>query len=132
MFKAILMAGPFVLQSPSLLISPLRLRGGPRPEDSPYPKSEEAATTTATNTATSDQIVDALLNEEGFLLDMDRSIAELEKRQEILVHDNHNQIIVTKEEQSNRQYKPFTQLAQKAAQLNVQYTNKIRDIRSSS
>eukprot|EP00977_Amphora_coffeiformis_P010178 scaffold2363_cov159-Amphora_coffeaeformis.AAC.40 len=120
------MVDAFVLQSPTVLISPSR--GGPRHHDSTYSRSEDTSTTT---TDTSDKIVDAL-NKEGFLLDMDRSIAELAKHQEMLLRSQGSNHRMTKEEQLARQYKPFARLARKAAQLKAQYTNEIRDIRSSS
>jgi len=73
------------------------------------------------------------LNEEGFLLDMDRSITELEEQQGILLRqENQRTMVMTMEEQLAQQYKPFARLAQQASKLDARYTNEIRDIRSSS
>lgn len=120
----------FLRQSPTVLTSnALRLRDvGPRQQESGGdPARSHDKDTTITTSA--DRVVDAL-NEEGFLLDMDRSIAALEQHQERLLQPSTT-VAMTKEQQLTRQYKPFARLAMQAAQLNAHYDSEIREIRSS-
>lgn len=75
---------------------------------------------------------------------MDASLEDLIRQQEKLLQSlvkssndkdkekKNNVVVVTKQDQMDRQYQPFAKLARQAAQLNAKYAQEIGDIRSST